>query len=330
MARSSHPFSSPFSKNESEEERPRRTKQTRFFKPEPEHQRFKLEKLPEIKNENGGDTIEPPIENMHEQDGKLIIEVISNPAEILEHEVARVRWYLKEYARYKSLGYDSVLRFPEGIDPEDTNVTDSDIRAAIDREFSANQADYEAYARKFQETWNGMSGAMLPTMVRLYGFPSSGHFKIVPTAYGTGGGSLKKGGVVFFRLPKFRPQVQDGSGAPKPITEVEAITHEILCHEATAHLRDGTAIDDSPILATHQEHKERLMDLLGRTLLVRSGMMKREEVRMVGGGDAASVDVDSLYYTNPTNPDENNLRFEGNLVGLVRAIEEKLKNTSPS
>ncbi len=251
----------------------------------------------------------------------LVIETVSNPEAILDQESKRVRWYLKEWKRYKELGYDSVIRLPPGIDPENQSTSDDGIRAAIQEEFESNQADYEAYARTFQETWNAMQGKMLPVLNQVYGFNPAGHFRIAPTAYGTGGGSLEKGGSVFFRLPKFRP-----SAGGTPITEIEAITHEILCHECTGHLREKTALDDSPIFATHQDTKELLMDYLGRTLLVRSGLMKREEVRMVGGGRAPEgLDFDALYYTDPQSPNENNLRYEGRLPELVNAIIGKLK-----
>ncbi len=255
----------------------------------------------------------------------LTIETISDLDDTLEQEVKRVRWYLNEWKRYKELGYDSVIRLPAGIDPEDPDVTDDDIRFAIQKELSSNQIDYETYARTFKETWGAMRENILPAMAHVYGFEPVGHFTIAPTAYGTGGGSLEKGGPVFFRLPKFRPHA---NGAP--ITEIEAITHEILCHECTASLREGTALDDSPIFATHQDVKELLMDYLGRTLLVRSGSMKREDVRMVGGGSAPEeIHFDSLYYTDPSAPDENGLRFEGRLPELVQTIVEKLKTVSP-
>ena len=260
--------------------------------------------------------------NMHESEPEeLTVEAVSNPEAIMDQETKRVRWYLNEWKRYKELGYDSVIRLPAGIDPENAGVTDEEIRAAIEQEFSGNQADYEAYARTFQETWEGIQEKMLPIMAQVYGFQPIGHFKIAPTAYGTGGGSLEKDGAIFFRLPKFRPHNPNG----KPITEVEAITHEVLCHECTSSLREKTALDDSPIFATHQDVKEVLMDYLGRTLLVRSGLMKREEVRMVGGGDAGDLDFDTLYYADPQSPDENHLRYEWRLPELVQAITEKLK-----
>ena len=48
----------------------------------------------------------------------------------------------------------------------------------------------------------------------------------------------------------------------------------------TENLREGTEIDESTATSSHPWYKERLMDLLGRTLLVREGILKREEVKM--------------------------------------------------
>ncbi|MBI3573572.1 hypothetical protein HY090_00800 [Candidatus Kaiserbacteria bacterium] len=318
MGRTSHPFSNPFGKKEGEE-RPRKVRQGRFFEHDRNAPTAKFEKLHEAPRE-GSEIFRPPTENT-DSEPSLKIEVISNLEEILAHEMKRVRWYLKEWQRYKELGYDSVIRFPAGINPGNANVSEDEIRAVIKEEMSANQADYEAYARTFRETWRTMREKMPPVMTQVYGFIPSGHFRIVPTAYGTGGGSLEKGGPVFFRLPKLRPQTNGN-----PITEIEAITHEILCHEVTAHLREGTAIDDSPIFATQQDVKELLMDYLSRTLLVRSGLMRREDVHMVGGGDPAAFDIDPTYYANPEHPDENHLRYEGRLPELVGTIEAELKN----
>jgi hypothetical protein len=259
--------------------------------------------------------------NMHETEpAEMTVEAVSNPELLVDQETERVRWYLNEWKRYKELGYADFIRLPSGVDPENANITDEEIRAAIKNEFDDNKADYEAYAQTFQETWEGMQEKLLPVMKEVYGFDPIGHFKIAPTAYGTGGGSLEKGEPVYFRLPKFRPHT-----ISTPLTEIEAITHEILCHECTAGLREKTPIDDSPIFATHQDVKEVLMDYLGRTLLVRAGIMKREEVRMMGGGDAGELDFDALYYTDPQHPDEDNLQYEGRLPELVQAIIEKLK-----
>lgn len=264
------------------------------------------------------------LKNPHEDEPvDLAIETIQDAESLLEQEIKRVRWYLTEWNRYEELGYGDLIRLPPGIEG-DGEATNEDIRRAIQTEFEDNRPDYEAYARTFRETWARMQGIMLPLMARVYGFEPVGHFRIAPTAYGTGGGSLEKGGPVFFRLPKFRP-----NAGSTPITEIEAITHEILCHECTAKLREQTALDDSPLSATQHDLKELLMDYLGRTLLTRSGFMKPEEVRMVGGGHAPErFDFDSLYYTDPTNPDENRLRYEGRLPELIATILERLEKES--
>ncbi len=267
------------------------------------------------------------IKNPHEDEpDEIVIETVRDSSTILDQEVARVRWYLNTWDRYKELGYDQVIRLPEGINPNAEHISDEELRAAIQAELPENKADYDAYAETFQTAWNAMQNKMLPLVRKIYGFAPIGHFRIAPTAYGTGGGSLEKGGPIFFRLPKFRPKA-----GGTPITEMEAITHEILCHECTALLREGTALDDSPMFATNQDLKELLMDYLGRTLLVRSGLMKREEVRMVGlGGAPAELDFDALYYADPANPDEKNLRYEGRLPELVNVIVKELKEISPA
>ncbi len=137
--------------------------------------------------------------------------------------------------------------------------------------------------------------------------------------YGTGGGSLEKDGTIFFKIPEYRSRIRS--------TE-ERITHEVLNHEATAKLREGTEIDES-ISTSHQWYKERLMDLLGRTLLVRTGILGRDKVKMDEDIEkqVASI-VDPIYYLNPENPDENNLRFNGKLQDLFNAVIEKIKTNN--
>ncbi len=162
-----------------------------------------------------------------------------------------------------------------------------------------------------------MREKMTSAMQELYGFRPSNNFTLAPTVYGTGGGSLEKGGLIFFKIPEDRSQER---------TTEERITHEVLSHELTAKIREGTEIDES-ISTSHQWYKERLMDLLGRTLLVRTGILKREEVKMDGDIEkqVASI-VDPIYYLDPENPDENNLRYNGRVQDLFKAVIEKIKN----
>ena len=124
--------------------------------------------------------------------------------------------------------------------------------------------------------------------------------------------------MIFFKIPKNRLLER---------STVERITHEVITHGITAPLREGTEIDES-ILASHQWYKERLMDLLGRTLLVRTGILKREEVKMDGDveHEVASV-IDPIYYLNSENPNENSLRYNGGVQNLFKAVIEKIKTS---
>ena len=127
-------------------------------------------------------------------------------------------------------------------------------------------------------------------------------------------------GPVFCRIPKYR-----GSRF-RTEREREFIVHEILAHGATAQIRNDTAIDESNPKCTHQWHKERLMDLLGRTFLVRSGMMISDNIIMQDKArEKAGMDVDPLYYLDHSAPDENRLRYDGRFGDLVRDLGLRLR-----
>lgn len=264
--------------------------------------------------------VEQPIEGEDklvkkiEQNRGIKIEVISKKEDIIKNETDRILWYLKNYARYEKLGYSDYLNLPASIDPK--NYKREDVEKAVQQDYLKNQNDYESYAIELNNTWNNMIMKMTGAIQELYGFRPSNNFTLSPTIYGTGGGSLEKGGIIFFKIPENRSQERS--------TE-ERITHEVLSHEATANLRKGTEIDES-ISTSHQWYKERLMDLLGRTLLVRTGILNREKVKMDGDIEkqVASI-VDPIYYLNSENPDENNLRYEGRLQDLFNAVIEKIK-----
>jgi hypothetical protein len=159
----------------------------------------------------------------------------------------------------------------------------------------------------------------MPVARAVYGFEPVGRFEIVPTAYGTLGGQLVMDGPVFCMIPKYRGNASR--------TETEFIVHEILAHGVTARLRNDTAMDESNPKCSHQMHKERLMDLLGRTFLVRSGMMDPGAIKMQDRArENAAADVDPLYYVDAQNPDEYTLRYEGRFADLVRDLDAKLRN----
>lgn len=252
-----------------------------------------------------------------EQNRGIKIEVISKKGDIIKNETNRILWYLENFERYEKLGYSDYLNLPISIDPK--NYTREDIEKAVEQDYLKNQNDYESYALELKNTWDKMIKKMSSAMQELYGFKPSNNFILAPTIYGTGGGSLEKDGIIFFKIPEDRSHIRS--------TE-ERITHEVLCHEATAKLREKTEIDES-ISTSHQWYKERIMDLLGRTLLVRTGILNREEVKMDRDIEKQVANiVDPIYYLNPENPDENNLRYNGKLQDLFKTVIEKIKDNN--
>lgn len=210
---------------------------------------------------------------------------------------------------------------------KEVKFPDSRINHIVEREYKERKKFYNNEVENLRQVWGQVAEKVLPELDKLYGSNSIApmQLKFVPTAYGTGGGSLDNGGIVYFRMPKFGfKKIEDGEQRDKK-RELYGTVHEILCHEATAHLRRGTSIEDS-INATKQLYKERLMDLLGRTLLVRSGLLKRDEVIMDEETfkEIGSL-IDDLYYKDSQNQDENQLKFEGDLHGLINAIIKKLE-----
>ena len=253
------------------------------------------------------------------QKNREVVRVAVKREDVIKNETDRVLWYLKNYDRYEKLGYSDILNLPANIDFK--NYTRESVEKVVEENYLKNQINYEVYAKELLETWNNMSKKMVKTMQELYGFISLDNFTVAPTLYGTGGGSLEKGGVIFFKIPIDRSRER---------TTAERITHEVLAHGITASLREGTEIDES-ISSSHQWHKERLMDLLGRTLLVRTGILKREEVKMDGDveHEVASI-IDPIYYLNLENPNENSLRHNGGVKNLFKAVVEKIKTSDSS
>ncbi len=259
---------------------------------------------------------EENISNKQQENMGIKIEVISKKEDIIRNETDRILWYLKNYERYEKLGYSEFLELPTSINPKNYKI--EDIKKAVEEDYLKNQENYEAYSKELEFAWEKMSEKMTEAMKELYGFTSSKSFILAPTFYGTGGGSVEKNGIIFFKMPP-----KDRSGIRS--TE-ERITHEVLAHGMTENLREGTEIDESTAASSHPWYKERLMDLLGRTLLVHTGILKREEVKMDGDIEqqVASI-VDPIYYLNPENPDENNLRYKGKPQDLFKAVIDKIK-----
>ncbi len=251
----------------------------------------------------------------------ISISIINKREELLKNETKRVRWYLDKYNVYAAQGY--LPRFPRLIDPRNcTNISESEIQRIVDTELDTDINDYHAYAVLFNEVWNLVKDKCIPVAREVYGFKPASHFTIMPTAYGMNGGQLVWDGPIYFRLPKYR-------NVNFRKTEKELIAHEILAHGATAKLRNNTSIDESNPKATHQWHKERLMDLLTRTFLVRSGLMQFSDVQMQEKAQQiAADDVDPLYYIDYQLPDENKLKYEGRFTQFVKDLDLKLKYTN--
>jgi hypothetical protein len=250
------------------------------------------------------------------------IEIISDLDEILELEIARCMFYLARYEDYNAKGYSKMLRFPEGISPEAGDEVDQiAVRGVVTKEVKANTNMYKHFDQIFETAIAGVEQC-IPIAEELYGFKVRGLYRVAPTAYGTGASPQDP---IHFRLPELLPEsAGQGFTTGKYRTPIETLIHEIVAHKATAFVREGTAIEDS-IKCTHQRHKEHLMDLLGRTVLVRSGIMQCEEVAMqVRSQNEASHELQNHYYGNSTS--EFNLPWDGDLERLVAEIISDLED----
>lgn len=256
---------------------------------------------------------------------KFTIEVVEDPETLLQLEFERTQWYLEHFSVYQKQGYGKILRWPKGITPGTQNSEDQ-IKKVIKEEIAENFDSYVGYAGKLKRSLEVLIESGLPVTSTLYGFPIEGNYKVAPTAYAVIAGQMTKDSPIFFRLPKFHPStLGDLFSTGKYRSDLGLLTHEIFNHGITAHLRDGTAIDESNPKCSHQLHKERLMDLLGRTILTRAGLMKRDSVAMqVRPAKQASSDIDSLYYSDPANPSEAHLTWEGDLKELISRVDTVL------
>jgi len=255
---------------------------------------------------------------------KFRVEVVTEPDELISHEIKRVQYYLSRLGEYQRRGYGGILRFPAGIDLGEPSVVQVDIlQDIIAREFNQNRELYSQFCKVLTMA-NDQLQICVPEVERLYGYELTGDYLIAPTAYGTNGSSAAYGaeGPVVFRIPTFRtPNLDSGFTTGEYRSPIEMLTHEILAHKATAEIREGTALDEYVEKATHQWHKEYLMDRLGQTILTRSGLMHMDDVAMqVRAMRIAQEDIDPLYFGA-----EGNLSWEGDLRSLVQRIDRILK-----
>lgn len=256
------------------------------------------------------------------------LEIITNPDEILALEVDRVKFYIENLTRYILAGYASILRFPAGVDPT-SPPSDEELKTIILKEFEKDRQDYLSFGETYREAWQEVQEKVIPVAEKLFGYELSGNIRLCPTAYGTVGGSYNSDNTYYYRLNKYFPDFTGKLSTNRSRSPIEILVHEIICHEGTTPTRVNSLIDETTGMnPDYQKYKERLMDLLGRTILVRSGLMEREKIAMQNATQQiASPLIDPIYYgtDNPAQQDENNLWWEGNLKALVDKIDEKLR-----
>lgn len=248
------------------------------------------------------------------------ISVITDRDRLVQLEHERVMFYLGRYADYQKLTYLEPLRFPDGIDPTHPPSSDQ-VREMVASELDRDKKLYHGFTETFSGAIDQVTNYALPVAQELYGFPLHGNFEIAPTAYGTIRSPNK---TIHVRLSEFLPSTlgaKFSTGVDR--TSVEMLVHELVAHKATAKLREATCITES--IDSHQLYKERLMDLLGRSILVQSGMLRPNQVAMqVHAEQEASVHIDPLYYSDSSMPSETDLPWAGDLSSLVTRIDTKL------
>ena len=239
------------------------------------------------------------------QEKGVTFEVVTDLEKIKKSEIKRVAFYLREYQRYKMMNYQKILRWPSGIDPEKGYIGQKDkIKKLVINEVESNKEIYNNFGHEYIEAFNVLKTNNFDKVAsNLFGYQPGGRYSLLPTAYGTIASPLdviNKTPMVF-RLPEFTPRL-NVFNTGKGRSPIEGLAHEIYAHALTAMHRIGTVIDDRLNIGTHAHHKERLMDLIGRTLLVRSGLMNKEDIAMqngvLGSDNEIAKLVDNVYYAS--------------------------------
>jgi len=246
-----------------------------------------------------------------EKPSELKIKIITAPKDIIPSEKRRVVFYFKNYSTYVAKGYKDILTFPKLINPEST-TPEEDLEKIIKDEFSQNMEIYDRFASEFQKVFD-QSKVCIPIAENMYGCSVKGDYSIMPTAYGTWGSS---GDPIYIRIPHFNPPETNEFSTGKFPTLTETIVHEIFAHKATQLARLGTSIDDS-IHCSHQQHKERLMDLITKKLLIEANLLPEANIAMqTRASEVASNDIDIIF-------SESN--WYGNINTLVSMIDKRIK-----
>ncbi len=262
---------------------------------------------------------------------KIKIEVISNSEEVVNAEIKRLKWYIDNYKVYIKKGYYDYLVLPLEIKKHieyqiesgvDVIFPESRIRSIVEREYAERLVFYKEEIENLKNTWSIIEQFVLPEVEKLYGIKilTGSTFKLAPTSYGTGGGATEDNGTIHFRMPKFGfKEIKEGE---RDISrELYGLVHEVLCHALTVEARKNTLIDDS-INTAKQYEKERLMDLIGRTLLIRSGLLKKDEVMMdLEILKSIGPKIDTVYYGKVNiGESEGDFWWEGDLKRLIDQV----------
>lgn len=253
--------------------------------------------------------------------GSLEVEIEDSLDNIINLDVERVGRYLNSFDNYLSLGYK--IRFPDI--PNIKSASYGEIRNAIVFEVNTNKDEYTKFRDIYYDTISKViSAGIEKTAQGLYGIEMPKRVRIVPTLYGTISSpmNIERGTPFVIRIDKFVDNTRTRNHS-------EVLIHEIWAHGFTSAHRNGTELDDNLGIKTikpYPKHKERLMDLFGRTLLVRTGLMKRDEVAMQHKMYEDIInEVDEVYYGDSLNQDEFEIKDEGNLKKIVSNVISNIR-----
>lgn len=152
-----------------------------------------------------------------------------------EREVARVERLVSRIGWYEENGY--AITLPDGVV---AGSSESEIRAAVDREYSSSA--YEAYAEKARASWEEFLPRLSEVRETLP-FQLRDDYTLALTRYGTGGSYDTASGTIVINI------------VTRPADRMlGTLVHEAI-HMAVQPLIDTYAVS--------HWHKERLVDLMG-------------------------------------------------------------------
>lgn len=253
--------------------------------------------------------------------GGLEVEIEDSLDNIINHDINRVGRYLSSLNNYLNMGYK--IRFPNVQDI--TKASYKEIKDAVVSEVNVNKDEYALFRDGYFDTFNKIVSAGIEKTTRvLYGIELPKKVMIVPTLYGTISSpmNLEKGTPFVIRVDKYIEGIQTR-------TRTELLIHEVWAHGFTSSYRAETELDDNLGIKTvkpYPKHKERLMDLFGRTLLVRTSLMQRNDVTMQNKMYEDIInEVDEVYYIDKSSQNEFQIKDEGDLRKIIRNVIVNIK-----